>query len=254
MGALCYVRLPVPARPRLLVLATLMCALACHRARVTPQVSAIPPGTILLLPPRDVVQEGRPHEAGAGSGAIVLDYMRTAFVAKGWEPMTTSNTAFSYTSVASEEAALAEARVLHARYVVQVVLGEFRDAAPMTFRPDFVTLQEARLWDAQTGKKLWAAGVPFVWSYNNLRHYQHLLRQPAQMVVDNIVATREGATAWEAPRARPAEPAAPAPAAATGPAEKDAERRLSELKLLRDRGLITKEEYERKRAEVVDGL
>ncbi|MCZ7583049.1 MAG: SHOCT domain-containing protein [Deltaproteobacteria bacterium] len=38
------------------------------------------------------------------------------------------------------------------------------------------------------------------------------------------------------------------------PAEKSAEERLEELRRLRDKGLITEEEYEQKRREIVDAL
>jgi hypothetical protein len=52
-----------------------------------------------------------------------------------------------------------------------------------------------------------------------------------------------------APVAAPATAAAPSPA--YGP---DAEQRLTTLKHLYDKGLITKSEYESKRAEILKGL
>ncbi|MBW8760462.1 MAG: SHOCT domain-containing protein [Burkholderiales bacterium] len=59
-----------------------------------------------------------------------------------------------------------------------------------------------------------------------------------------------------APAAAPVPQAAPAPAAAppAPPAEQDAEQRLTKLKRLYDKGLITKSEYDKKRAEIIKGL
>jgi hypothetical protein len=59
-----------------------------------------------------------------------------------------------------------------------------------------------------------------------------------------------------APAAAPIPPAAPVPAAAppAPPAEQDAEVRLTKLKRLYEKGLITKTEYDKKRAEIIKGL
>jgi len=58
------------------------------------------------------------------------------------------------------------------------------------------------------------------------------------------------------PPVAPAAPAAPVPAAAppAPPAEQDAEQRLTKLKRLYEKGLITKSEYDKKRAEIIKGL
>jgi len=59
-----------------------------------------------------------------------------------------------------------------------------------------------------------------------------------------------------APAAAPMPPAAPAPAVAppAPAAEQDAEARLTKLKRLYEKGLITKSEYDKKRAEIIKGL
>ena len=58
------------------------------------------------------------------------------------------------------------------------------------------------------------------------------------------------------PPVAPPAPAAPAPAAAppAPPAEQDAEQRLTKLKRLYEKGLITKSEYDKKRTEIIKGL
>jgi hypothetical protein len=59
-----------------------------------------------------------------------------------------------------------------------------------------------------------------------------------------------------APVPEPVAPASPAPVAAppAPPPEQEAERRLTRLKRLHEKGLITKSEYDKKRAEIIKGL
>lgn len=64
-----------------------------------------------------------------------------------------------------------------------VVLGEFRDAAPMTFRSDYVTLQEAHLWNAESGQVVWSLSV---YEKNNLGSYYSLLDDISNYLVKSI--------------------------------------------------------------------
>jgi len=59
----------------------------------------------------------------------------------GFRVITTRNPFFDGTWMATSEEALAEGKALGADYVL--VLGEFLDAAPMTFLADSATLQQA---------------------------------------------------------------------------------------------------------------
>ncbi len=172
------------------VLAFVAALIACHRgpAPLQPALPHLQPSTVLLLPPRDVIQKGKPHPAGAGSGAYLLQKIRAGFESKGWKTLTTDSLDFSNYTIASQEAALSEARRLRAHYVLQVVLGEFRDAAPMTFRPDFVSLQEAHFWDVENGTALWATNLPTVYQSNNLRSYHHLLDDLSGVLVGSITS------------------------------------------------------------------
>jgi hypothetical protein len=217
------------------------------------------PGAIFLVPPRDVVQKGQPHEAGVGSGAYLLQRLRTTFAAKGFSTVTTSNPEFSAVLIAPEQAVLEEARRLGAVYALQVVLGEFRNAAPMTFRTDFVILQEAHFWAAATGKLLWSTNLPTIYQANNLGSHERMLDVIGDVLVTNIAGI-------VAPGPAPATPitdtAPPVPAKATEPIhavpasrpDNAAEQRLRELLKLKEQGLINGQDFERKKAEILEDL
>jgi len=82
---------------------------------------------------------------------------------------------------------------------------------------------------------------------------------PAPPAPPTAVAT-PAAPAAMAPAVAPAPPKAPSPPAAAMPSHPalppagDAEQRLETLKRLHEKGLITREEYERKRKEIIDAL
>lgn len=144
------------------------------------------PGKVLVLPPRDVVQRGDPHEAGAGSGKALQDAVVVRFRETRYEPVVTDSSSFTNASVATKAAALEEARRLGASYCLQLVLGEFRDAAAMTFRSDFVTLQDGVMWDVATGVEVWRVAKPWIGDKGNIGGYRGILEVAADAVVDSI--------------------------------------------------------------------
>ncbi len=79
---------------------------------------------------------------------------------------------------------------------------------------------------------------------------------PAVVAPAAPVAVPPAPPAPPAPVAAPVAPAAPAvaPVPAAPPAASDAEQRLLNIKRLYDKGLITKSEYEKKRAEIIKSL
>src|SRR5207253_1110905 len=83
------------------------------------------------------------------------------------------------------EAAVGEARKLNADYVLRTVLGEFRDAAPMTFRRDFVTLESAHLWQAKTHLLDELAGA-VAKKIGNAEVAHEMLDGPPQIAVDPL--------------------------------------------------------------------
>src|SRR4051812_34561540 len=161
-----------------LVLAVAMILPACHRGDIRPDgpVTTIPPGTVLVLPPRDMVQGGGFHAISPGSGSYLLGRVRPQLDAQpGWHALTTEASGFSNVSIAEVAPAIAEGRRQHADYVLRLVLGEFLDAFPMTFRPDYVTLQTAELWSTKNAALVWSLAPPMISSGTNLRDYHRLI-------------------------------------------------------------------------------
>ncbi len=143
-------------------------------------------GTVLVLPPRDVVQDGKPHAKGVGSGQTFLDFLEPAFKRTAFVMVRTTNPAFNGTTIATKDEALAEARRLGTTYCLQLVLGEFLDAAPFTFRADSVTLAQGVMWETATGMEVWRLEKPVTFTKGNIGAYTSLLDEMAQSLVKSI--------------------------------------------------------------------
>jgi len=165
---------------------------ACHHGLVRPtadQPVTIPKGSVLIIPPRDMVQDGHFHAVSPGSGTYLLGEARKRFTERGWLVLTTDAPGFTSLTIPEVRPAILEGRRKHADYVLRLVLGEFRDAAPMTFRPDFVILQSAELWSTKNAARLWALERPLESSGTNLGHYQRLIDELAEMLADEVSST-----------------------------------------------------------------
>jgi hypothetical protein len=143
-------------------------------------------GRILVLPPRDVVQNAVPHKVGVGSGQIFQKNLIANFEGSAFKVITTDSAEFSGTEIAPKEKVLAEAKRLNADFVLQSVLGEFQDAAPMTFRPDFVFVDKAAMYDVRTGESVWELSAPLYLQKGNIGSYQGLLEDHARSMVTSI--------------------------------------------------------------------
>jgi PBP1b-binding outer membrane lipoprotein LpoB len=144
--------------------------------------------TLLIMPPHDVVQNGQPHEMGKGSG----EYLRKAVNEKlaqrtnlklvSFEPTATINN----TTVITKSDALAETRKVKADYVLVLGLGEFMNAAPMTFRPDFATLESGFLFDVASGEEVWSVKSPLMLQKGNIGNHLVLIDKMAASVAQTI--------------------------------------------------------------------
>jgi hypothetical protein len=150
------------------------------------RTSAHSPGTILLLPVRDAVQGGREHPAGAGSGRLLAEQLQRRLARGGYRVVFSDDPAFTATAVAPREAALAEARRLGADYCLQLALGEFLDAAPLTFRTDALVLQQGVMARAGTGEVVWELTGPLLVEKGNLTGYRSLVRRLAAVVAASV--------------------------------------------------------------------
>ena len=195
-----------PRMTKASALAALAVAIAvpsCHRGVTRSPIDdfpLVPPGKVLILPPRDMVQGGGFHAISPGTGSYLLGRLRPQLEQLGWKVLTTDAPGFSNVSIPEVGPAIAEGRRQNADYVFRLVLGEFLDAAPMTFRPDYVTLQSAELWSTKNAALVWSISVPLVSQGTNLRSYHRLIDELAEVLiirglstarVDPTVFTRE---------------------------------------------------------------
>ena len=144
---------------------------------------------ILIMPPRDVVQGGQAHAKGAGSGknlqtAMLRELNATSnFKAIPFE----SNEKLNHSASISKTDALASGNSIAADYVLTLELGEFRNAAPMTFRSDFVTLQKGSLFRVSDGKEVWILNSPVVLDKSNIGSHLILIGNIAKIVSESII-------------------------------------------------------------------
>ena len=168
----------------IILLAALVLFGGCVRTRVITKPYTT--GRILLLPPRDVVQNGLPHPNGAGSGRVFQNYLRIYFADADCDLVTTDSKAFNATEIADKKKGIKEARSLNADYSLQVVLGEFLNAAPMTFRSDYVYVDKAVMYDVRTGEAVWELTAPLYLQKGNLGNHFPLLKSHARTVFRSI--------------------------------------------------------------------
>lgn len=144
-------------------------------------------GSVLVLPPRDVVQNGVPHERGVGSGERLGHAVANQLRARDWEALMTDSEAFDHLTEPSDAEARAEGERVGADYALKLVLGEFRDAAPMSFRSDFVTLDRATLVDCQSGEVVWFLTKPVGLDKGNIGGYLGMVDKLGAQVAASIV-------------------------------------------------------------------
>ena len=174
----------VIAAPAVILLAALALCCGCVSTRVA--TKPYKSGRILLLPPRDLVQNGAPRPQGVGSGRIFQDHLVRSFAGTAFELVTTDSKEFSATEIAEKGKGLEEAKKLNANFCLQIVLGEFLNAAPMTFRPDYIYLNQACMYDVRTGEAVWQIVKPLYLNKGNPGNHLVLLESLARIVSKSI--------------------------------------------------------------------
>lgn len=172
---------------------------ACHRGVTRSPVEdfpQVPPGKVLILPPRDMVQGGGFHAISPGTGSYLLGRLRPQLEQLGWKVLTTEAPGFSNVSIVEVGPAIVEGRRQNADYVFCLVLGEFLDAAPMTFRADYVTLQSAELWSTRNAALVWSISVPLVSQGTNIRSCHRLIDELAEVLIDGLTTARVDPTVF----------------------------------------------------------
>lgn len=144
------------------------------------------PGRILVLPPRDAVENGQPEPKGAGTGQRLQTFVKAWFAGTSFSTLTTDSHAFQPTVIPDREQCLGEARRMRANYCMRVVLGEFVDADAKSFRPDRLALDNAVMWDVLTGETVWELAGPILLQKSNRGGLDPLLDQHAQAIVRSV--------------------------------------------------------------------
>ncbi len=162
----------------------------CGVAVNTTKTSHLPSNSkLLIMPPRDVVQRGLPHDVGRGSGRQLQKVVqreldrRSKFDIVLFE----SNDKFNHTNVVKRDDVIAESEELGVDYCLILTLGEFLNAAPMTFRPDFVTLESGVLIDVKTKKEVWSLNRPFKLDKPNIGNHLELIDEIAVAITGSII-------------------------------------------------------------------
>ena len=143
---------------------------------------------LLIMPPRDAVQGGVQHSAAAGTGNQLQRAVKTKLEGYGFQKvfLFEETPAMNHKAEVSRADALAVARELKFKYCLLLDLGEFRNAAPLTFRSDFMTLQSGHLIDVDTGLDVWTLTEPLEKSKENLGNIHKLLDKISTLVAKSI--------------------------------------------------------------------
>jgi hypothetical protein len=168
---------------------SIMLLAGCATVKATKTANLPSNAKLLVMPPHDVVQGGLPHPVGKGSGRqlqkavhrelnAISDYDIVVFEA---------NDRLNHTTVVKKEDAIVESTKLGVDYCLLLTLGEFRNAAPMTFRTDFVTMHSGALIDVNTKKEVWSLDRPFMLEKSNIGNHYCLIDNIAKAIAESIV-------------------------------------------------------------------
>ena len=160
----------------------------CASINATKTTSLPSQAKILVMPPHDVVQGGKPHVVGKGSGEKLQRSIQREFSSMSDYQVSVfqANETFKHTEAFSRDAAVAESVKQGSNYCLILTLGEFRNAAPMTFRTDFVTLSGGVLIDVNTKQEVWTLREPLLLEKTNIGNHYGLIDEIARFVAQSI--------------------------------------------------------------------
>ena len=168
----------------LLVSAGVAASAGCGGLNV--QRAAYDKGSVLVLPVRDVTMSGRPDAEGKDSGKQTNEHLAAELAKRGWSVVEQPQPGFDHATVADAEAAVAAGQKAGAALVLQVALGEFLDVKLNPVGSDRVTVEQAKLYHAGSGKVVWELSEPTIFKQRNAYHYRRLLAEIAQQLVASI--------------------------------------------------------------------
>jgi hypothetical protein len=174
------------ARTALIGLAALTLLTACGSGigMRTPDYTPTQTGRLFLAPARDLVHGGKIVEgSGAQFQTFLLNWLTT--LAPSLEVVTSTSGKLTHEEPADVAVVLEEAAASNADRALVIVLGNMRDAAAMSFRTDFVTIQTGSLVTVPENKTLWSV-AGYELAGTNVRKYPTLLNGIAKLVAVNI--------------------------------------------------------------------
>ena len=163
------------------LVASVFMLMGCATSKLRVETKPYEASKILVLPINDVVQFGAEHEKGSGSGKQMQDE-----VVKGFEGTAFAAIAMDAKPPVKKKDAVKEAKEVGATYCLQLTLGEFLDAAPMTFRSDELTLDDAYMFNVETDETVWQLDEPIKTIKSNVGGYEGLLDKIANIVSKSI--------------------------------------------------------------------
>lgn len=175
-----------------LVVASTVALEGCSRMHASKSSALAPNTTILILPPRNLVQNGVPHPAAADSGKYFQKALqrelnrrsgRSSIRAESLPPDTDA----TYEKEVTPDIAISKGLAQSADYCLVLVQGEFLNAAPMTFRPDFVSLVSGALLEVQTRKEVWSLDRAYRIEDANFGDHYGLIDQVAAKVAESVL-------------------------------------------------------------------
>jgi hypothetical protein len=168
-------------------LLVLLLAAGCATAIGTKQLDfkSLRADSVYVAPPRNLTHGGNQVP---GSGEEFLGCFETKMreLAPAVKVLRETTPTFDYEHTPQKDDVLTHAKSLGADYSIIFELGEMRDAAPFTFRPDFVSLNMGTMYRVADGAEVWTAAPTRVEGANPEK-YNRLLLELAGRVVKGLL-------------------------------------------------------------------
>ena len=163
------------------------CASAVHLHSVkTNGFSGLKSTSVYIAHSGDLIHGGSLEE---GTGTEFLSYLKNHLISisRGGLQIISSGGRTSQSHDIDKADALQKGKEYNTNYVLVINLGSMRDAAPMTFRSDYVSINDGVLYRVSDNKEVWRV-FPLRIEGANLDRYNRLLDDLAKMVASDIVS------------------------------------------------------------------
>lgn len=172
----------------IVTLVVLLLASGCASGIGTKQAgfTSLKSDKVFVAPPTNLTHGGSPVEGSGEEFLGQLEMKLREFVPAVTMIRESRAGKFTYATTPGTEEVIDYARSLGADYAIICVLGEMRDAAPFTFRPDFVTLNWGAMYRVADRTEVWKSETVVIQG-GNPPAYNRLLTILAERVVKGMV-------------------------------------------------------------------